>query len=130
MHIENYHLNRLERFEAKMVQRFPNHERVELHTIQVELSSKGLKFDHWSEKGVVTDKQYLMPSTHLRLSDILVARGKMKSKGLKYSVQVMFFEGDQELAQEVAVQSIQQEIQRDQQGLVDLSEILTGQRMI
>lgn len=130
MFVENYRLNRIERFEAETVKRYPHYDRVEIQTIQVELSSQGLKFEHWSEKGIVTKKQYLMPSTHVKLSDILVPRNKLKVKGVRYSVQVMFFEGEQELAKEVAKESLQLEINRDKASLDNLTVLLNGQKMI
>lgn len=130
MYEENYRLSRIERFEAETVKRYPESKRVELHTIQIELSSNGLKFDQWSERGVVTSKQYLLPSAHLKLSDILVPRNKLKSKGVRYSAQVMFFEGDETLAQEVAIESIQMEIDKDIEQLNRLSDKLSNQRMM
>lgn len=107
----------IDRFDHTLVKRHPNAERIDFNCLRITLTRSGIRVDKWKEPGIDTGKRFLLATTHLDHSDLLRPRNKFNSKGHRVSTDVIYIDGEHELAEEVALYSLLETLQNDASDL-------------
>lgn len=119
-----------ENFENQVNRLYPKSERIRLFTLRLVLTHQNISKSIWSELGVITPKRYKMPSTHIGHNELLKARNRQVLKGKRIGFEVVYSEGEENLALEIVKEAINLELVSWKAELYELEKTFLFSEMI